>query len=254
MNNNSPISTPNSQLQQNRTTVLLVEDNEKLNESNRRALELKGYHVLAALTLHEAREHLKNCDPDIILLDVMLPDGDGIDFCGEIHEIITSHIIFLTAKTEQEDKIRGLDYGGDDYITKPFKLDEMLSRVGAAVRRRGKTPKIHESVTVDAGRLSLNIVSLRAYWQGGDLNLHPKDFLMLKHLMQYRELYFSTEDLYREIWDMDAVDVRVVKQSVYRLRKVFTENGISCSIGYRRGQGYRFALGIDKSDRSEDDG
>jgi DNA-binding response OmpR family regulator len=236
-------------------TVLLIEDNKKLNESNRRALELKGYHVLAALTLREAREHLKDCDPDVILLDVMLPDGDGIDFCGEIHQFITSHIIFLTAKTEHEHKIKGLDYGGDDYITKPFKLEEMLSRVGAAVRRREKTPavieKIVESATIDAGDLSLHTLSQRAYWQGKDINLQTKEYAVLKLLIQRGGSCASTEDIYREVWNMDAIDVRVVKQSIYRLRKQLTEYGVGYSIEHRRGQGYRFMEGADGAEDDE---
>ena len=116
-------------------TILLVEDDESLNISNRRALDLAGYRVLTALTLNEARAHL-DAQPDVILLDIILPDGDGIDFCEEIQRRVSAHILFLTAKSEQEDRIRGLRSGGDDYIAKPYLLEEMLARVAAAVRRR----------------------------------------------------------------------------------------------------------------------
>jgi DNA-binding response OmpR family regulator len=116
-------------------TVLLVEDNPKLNEINRRALEKAGCAVLTALTLHEARAYMAQNAPDVILLDVMLPDGDGINFCGEIRDATDAHILFLTSKTEYENRVRGLETGGDDYITKPYKLEEMLARVNAALRR-----------------------------------------------------------------------------------------------------------------------
>jgi DNA-binding response OmpR family regulator len=227
-------------------TVLLVEDNAKLNESNRRALELKDYRVLTALTLREAREHLKACDPDVILLDVMLPDGDGIDFCGEIHNSVTSHILFLTAKTEQENRIRGLAYGGDDYITKPFKLEELLARVGAAMRRREKTPKPEDKIS--AGDLTLNTISQRALWRGADINLLTKEFAILKFLMQRNGRYFLAEDLYRELWGMEAFDIRAVKQNIYRIRKSFTENSVGYSIEQRRGLGYRFIEGAGVED------
>ena len=219
-------------------TILLVEDNIKLNEGNRRALELKGYRALVAFTLGEARELLKTCDPDVILLDVMMPDGDGIDFCGEISGSVTSHILFLTAKTEEESLLKGLAYGGDDYITKPFKLKELLARVDAAVRRHERTPGSGE--TVSSGDLSLNTLSQRAFWRGVDLNLHTKEFALLKYLMQNRGAYTSTEELYRKLWDMHSMDLRVVKQCIYRLRKSFTDNGVYCSIVLKRGRGYRF--------------
>ena len=224
-------------------TVLLVEDNKRLNESNRRALELRGYRVLTALQLSEAREHLKGFDPDVILLDIELPDGDGIDFCGEISDAVTSHIIFLTAKTEHETRIKGLERGGDDYITKPFKLEEMLARVGAAMRRREKTPGQAESAAISAGELSLNSLSQRAFWRDADINLLTKEFAVLKFLMQRRDRYTTAEDLYRELWGMAPFDVRAVKQNIYRIRRAFTECGIGYSIEHKRGKGYRFVEG-----------
>ena len=102
----------------NKGLVLLVEDNQALNSSNCRALTLRGYNVLTALTLAEARARLAGAEPDIILLDVALPDGDGISFCREIRGETAAHILFLTAKIEHEDMVLGLQYGGDDYITK----------------------------------------------------------------------------------------------------------------------------------------
>jgi len=100
--------------------ILLVEDNTRLNTANRRVLELSGYTVAAAETVTAAWEHLNRQEPDIILLDVMLPDGDGVDLCREIRKQSKAHIIYLTAKTEYEDLSRGLEAGGDDYIRKPF--------------------------------------------------------------------------------------------------------------------------------------
>ncbi len=119
--------------------ILLVEDNAELNANNGRALGMLGYAVHPALTLAEARAWLGKNEADVILLDVMLPDGDGIDFCAEIRGLpiqTAAHILFLTAKTDHADRVRGLTDGGDDYITKPFHPAELLARVEAAMRRR----------------------------------------------------------------------------------------------------------------------
>lgn len=116
--------------------VLLVEDNAELNANNARVLRMLGYEVHPALSLAEARAWLEKHEPDIILLDVMLPDGDGIDFCAGIRGATGAHILFLTARTEHADLVLGLANGGDDYITKPFHPEELLARVEAAMRRR----------------------------------------------------------------------------------------------------------------------
>ena len=223
-------------------TVLLVEDNEKLNESNRRALELKGYSVLTALTLQEARVHLKNCDPDVILLDIVLPDGDGIHFCGEIFDSVTSHIIFLTAKAEQEDRIKGLEYGGDDYITKPFKLEEMLARVGAAMRRREKEAKKLPVQTVTRGPLTLDVVANRALLYGVDMGLKPKEFSLLFVLVQNEGRDISTKELYETAWHLPANDdTRTLWQHISKLRKkLSTSDDGLFSIESVYGAGYRF--------------
>ncbi len=120
-------------------TVLLVEDNVELNANNVRALRMLNYTVHPVLTLAEARAWLNNNEPDVILLDVMLPDGDGIDFCAEIRALpiqTSAHILFLTGKTGHADRLRGLADGGDDYITKPFHPEELQARIEAAMRRR----------------------------------------------------------------------------------------------------------------------
>ena len=119
-------------------TVLLVEDNEQLNTLNRRALEMAGYEVFASRTLARARERVKSLDTalDVILLDISLPDGSGVEFCREIRNKTNAHIIFLTAVQDDETKLTGLKVGGDDYITKPYSLEEMLVRVNVAMRRR----------------------------------------------------------------------------------------------------------------------
>jgi DNA-binding response OmpR family regulator len=185
--------------------ILLVEDNAQLNEGNRRALEGEGYTVLAALTLAEAREHLAAHTPGIILLDVMLPDGDGINFCGEIRGSTDAHILFLTSKTEHTGRIRGLDTGGDDYITKPYKLEEMLSRVKAAMRRRGMEAAKPPVQTITFGPLMLDTVSGRAYFRETDLLLKPKEQAILRLLMENRGGTASGDALYQAVWNQPMI-------------------------------------------------
>ena len=125
--------------------VLLVDDNADLNANNIRALQMHDYKVHSALTLAQARAWLVNNEADVILLDVILPDGDGIGFCAEIRGAplqTGAHILFLTALTGYADRVRGLANGGDDYITKPFHPEELLARVEAAMRRRSMSQVI----------------------------------------------------------------------------------------------------------------
>jgi len=219
-------------------TVLLVEDNEDLNEINRRALEVEGYEVLTALTLAAAREHLANRAPDVILLDVLLPDGNGIDFCGKIQGRTDAHIIFLTSRLEHENRIRGLDTGGDYYMTKPYKLDEMLSNVRAAVRRRNKA----QTKALTFGSITLDITLNRAFNNGVDLNLQPKEFSLLRLLAENVGKILNTEYIYETVWGMPMVgNNKAVINTVFKLRKHLEDSGFTITTEY--GKGYCFEQG-----------
>lgn len=218
--------------------ILLVEDNEGLNEINRRALEMQGLTVLTALTLAEARKHLKSHDPEVILLDVLLPDGDGIDFCAEIRNATDAHILFLTSLIDHVDKIRGLSIGGDDYITKPFKLEELIARVNVALRRRdiearsAKKPLSCECLTLD-------IISSQAFCGDTDLLLTNKEFSVLLLFVQNQGKELSTEWLYESAWRQPMLNnSQSIKTVISRLRKKLEPFGFF--IESIRGEGYRF--------------
>lgn len=225
-------------------TVLLVEDNIQLNEVNRRALELLGCRVLTALTLREARGHLAGEKPDVILLDVMLPDGDGIAFCGEIRSKTDAHILFLTSKTEDENKVRSLDTGGDDYITKPYKLEEMLARVRSALRRRAMHKNAPQSGRIEYGKLALDMVSGRAYWVDDDLKLTQKEFALLLLLVQNREKPLTKAYLYETVWNQPMIgDGNALFTQMSRLKKRLDQaSGGAAALSLSRGEGYSLEL------------
>jgi DNA-binding response OmpR family regulator len=224
-------------------TVLLVEDNEKLNAINRRALEGEGHKVLTALTLSQAREHLVVNDPEVILLDVLLPDGNGIDFCGEIRGDTDAHILFLTSRTEHEDRIRGLDTGGDDYITKPYKLEEMLSRVRSAMRRRNMDAVKPLPLTLTRGPLTLNTVAAQAFLNGEDMLLSPKEFSLLLLLVQNEGKTLSKEILYETAWNAPmAGDGNALWKQMSTMKKKLGKGGRAVSLTASRGDGYMLEI------------
>lgn len=217
--------------------VLLIEDNEELNIANSRALGLRGYEVVAALTLAEAEQKLAQTQPDIILLDVMLPDGDGFAFCEKIRADTRAHILFLTAKTEHEDMVRGLSGGGDDYIAKPFHPAELLARIDAAMRRRkmDKTP----AKRMNKGTLSLDVKAAQAFIGGSDLTLTPKEFSLLLLLVEHEGSIVTAHTIYQTLWNAPLGDNKNALQAIIsKLRQKIKFAGYG--IRTERGKGYSF--------------
>jgi len=217
--------------------ILLVEDNGQILHGNQRMLRRRGYDVATALTLYEARERLREAAPDAIVLDIMLPDGSGLDFMREIRRESNLPILLLTGLTTPDDIIRGLNEGGDDYLTKPYDFGVLLARVEALLRRAGRFPD-----TVRKGPLQLDIMSGRALMRGEDLLLTHKDFALLLLFTQNEGRAMRAEYLYEKLWKtpMES-DTQAVKSAVSRLRKKLAGSGYSISV--RRGEGYLFERG-----------
>jgi DNA-binding response OmpR family regulator len=217
-------------------TILLVEDDTDLNAANLRALQLRKYNVLTALTLQQAREHLTKISPDIILLDVNLPDGNGFDFCAEIRGTTRAHILFLTAKTEHENMVRGLCEGGDDYITKPFHMEELLARVDSAMRRIGFGTSME---TLTKGSLVLELLSARVLLHGESIDVTQKEFSILLLLAQNEGTPVSAESIYEKVWAQPlGGDKNAVQTAISKLRAKLTNSGYD--IIMKRKQGYVF--------------
>ena len=216
--------------------IMLIEDNEKLNTVNTRALEAEGYQVLVAATLKQARLLLEKTDPDVILLDIMLPDGDGLVFCDEIRNLTKAHIIFLTSRREHETLLQGFSLGADDFIKKPYKLDELLSRVASAIRRRTRT---QSEQYIFIGNLTLDTIAMEGMFRGEPLGLSPKEFALLMMFVRNEGELLESEELYNKVWRAPLNDDKTaLKIAISKLRRKLAPSG--CKIEAVREQGYIF--------------
>ncbi len=163
--------------------ILLIEDEEKIRILVKKYMEQESFEVLTAESGYQAREFLKNNNPDLILLDLMLPEMNGLDLCREIRKTSRVPIIMLTAKTQETDKILGLEMGADDYITKPFSLAELSARIRAALRR-SDFGSLEKEESIIRGDLQINIERYQVKLNGKDIPLTATEFKILALLAQ----------------------------------------------------------------------
>ncbi len=217
--------------------ILLVEDDAPVLAENARRLNAEGYEVSAAAALAEGRRAVRSQAPDLAVLDILLPDGSGLDLCRELRAVAPVPVLFLTSLDDRKQVVDGLRAGGDDYLTKPYHLDELVARVEALLRRVELLRSPGE--VLELGGLRLDLIRQRAYWQGADLLLKPKEFQLLTLLMKCRNRYSTPEELYAGVWGQTAVDVRPVIAHVSSLRLKL--NGACCAVELEhvRGRGYR---------------
>jgi DNA-binding response OmpR family regulator len=218
-------------------TILCVEDELKILNNNRVALTRAGYAVLAAGDLASAREHLLRYHPDAIVLDIMLPDGNGLDFLRELREAGSKiPVIMLTAWGENADVARGLRAGANDYLGKPFDYEVLLARVEALFRNAETVPGV-----IEKGPLTLKVKTARANIRGKDMLLKPKEFALLLELAENEGRVISAERLYETVWEAPmAGDNRTLKKHVSILRKRLEDEGSGYTISAVYGEGYRF--------------
>ena len=199
--------------------------------------------VTAAYNGEDALELAKNNEYDIILLDVMLPGLSGFDVCQAIREFSDVPIIMLTAKGDDMDKILGLEYGADDYITKPFNILEVKARIKAIIRRnQKKAPVSEQPKLLTEGDMTIELESRRVSIAGKDINLTAKEFNILTLLLFHPNKVYSRDDLLKAVWGSDALgDGRTVDVHVRRLReKIETNPGDPKYIQTKWGVGYYF--------------
>lgn len=181
--------------------ILLVEDDANILRTNRRILKREGFEVLCAETLGKAREVLREHTPDVLVLDIKLPDGSGLDFCQEIRPTTPVPVLFLTALDEKSEIIRGLMAGGNDYITKPYDVDEFVARINAQLRlARMNRRDMEKAKTLMRGTLTLDIVAVRAFLNGQDMLLSTREFSVLLFLLKNEGKTLSAEEIYEGVW------------------------------------------------------
>ena len=206
--------------------VLVVDDEKLIVKGIRFSLEQDGMEVDCAYDGEEALNMAKANEYDMILLDIMLPKMDGFEVCQAIREFSDMPIVMLTAKGDDKDKILGLDYGADDYITKPFNILEVKARIKAIMRRTaGPREKKEVSSIVEKGDLRLDCDSRRLFISGREVNLTAKEFDLLELLVKNENKVYSRENLLGLVWGKDYPgDVRTVDVHVRRLREKIETN------------------------------
>ena len=231
---------PESQFKNRR--ILVVDDEERMVRFIRLNLEHDGFQVLEAFKGAQAIDRLRTGLPDLILLDVMLPDIDGFEVLRMIREISTVPVIMLTAKGEEEDRIHGLELGADDYISKPFSPRELVSRVKAVLRRtEAATGTIHGLIEVD-DRLKIDFDRHEVWLEGKLVNLRPTEYRLLYHLVQNAGWVVSHDQILTNVWGYEYRDQpHYVRLYINYLRKKLEKDPANPKyILTERGTGYRF--------------
>jgi two-component system phosphate regulon response regulator PhoB len=223
-------------------TILVVEDEPGIQEVLKFNLGYQGHEVILAADAEAAAQSLRGALPDLILLDWMLPGMSGIDFARKVRadsRLKDVPIIMLTARTEERDKVLGLETGADDYITKPFSPRELMARIKAVLRRRA--PQMTEDVVEIAG-LRLDPASHRVFGHGQSLELGPTEFRLLHFLMTHPERVYSRSQMLDHVWgDHVFVEERTVDVHIRRLRSALEASGHDKLIQTVRGAGYRLS-------------
>ena len=219
--------------------LLLVEDDPMIQLNNKRLLERRGYPLKQAFNLAEAREIIAEEPPRAIILDVMLPDGNGVEFLGELRETSNVPVLMLTALGTKEDILRGLSAGGDNYLTKPYDRSVFLSHVEALIRRSETLPEM-----LVMGAIKLEPASGRAFVNGDDILLTQKEFALLQQFVQHPNKLLMAEYLYEKVWGQEMLPddtSRIsVKNTISKIRKKISESGYTITSEY--GEGYMLEL------------
>ncbi|HEX7810847.1 MAG TPA: phosphate regulon transcriptional regulator PhoB [Burkholderiales bacterium] len=225
-------------------TILVVEDEPAIQELIAYNLKQAGHQTLRADNAEQALNLVSNALPDLVLLDWMLPGLSGIEFARRLRadkRTRTVPIIMLTARSDEQDKLAGLDGGADDYITKPFSPRELMARIKAVLRRRA--PEMTDDV-VQASGLKLDPASHRVTGHGNPVELGPTEFRLLHFLMTHAERVHSRTQLLDQVWgDHVFVEERTVDVHIRRLRKALEPTELDRLVQTVRGTGYRFSAG-----------
>lgn len=224
--------------------ILIVEDEPAIQELLAFNVSQCGFRATQSLNVASAAKQINHALPDLILLDWMLPDTPGVEFARRLRADQRTRnipIIMLTARTDERDKVMGLESGADDYITKPFSPRELMARIRAVLRRR--MPEMSEE-TVSMAGLELSPTTHRVNAKGISLDLGPTEFRILHFFMTHAERVYSRTQLLDQVWgDHVFVEERTVDVHIRRLRQALEPSGLDGLVQTVRGSGYRFSPG-----------
>lgn len=220
--------------------ILIVDDEKNIVDILKYNLIKEGFETIEAYDGKEAIEKALRLNPDIILLDVMLPVYDGFAVCRKLREKIQTPIIMLTAKEEEVDKVLGLEMGADDYVTKPFSPRELIARIKSNLRRSALTNTMGSTDVISIFDLEIDLARYEVKKNDTLIDLTAREFELIKYLVQNAGKVFSRETLMEKIWDYEYFgDMRTVDVTVSRLREKLSNN-INEYILTKRGVGYYF--------------
>ena len=223
--------------EKNTPVILMVEDNEHVRALNCSVLERAGYRVLTAKSLAETRRILAG-KPGIslVVLDILLPDGNGLAFISELRQSTQAPVLLLSSRRDYEDIVNGLTGGADDYMTKPYRIEELLARIVGLLRRR---EAMCPPAEVARGPLVMDTVAQRGFLFDRDMLLQPREYAILLFLIQNEGRGISAEQLYEAVWKLPAAgNAGAVRTAVSRLRRKLAGSGYTITSG--RGSGYCF--------------
>ncbi|MBZ4202859.1 MAG: phosphate regulon transcriptional regulator PhoB [Methylovulum sp.] len=226
-----------------RLNVLVVEDEDAIRGMLVMVLEQSGFKSIAAADAEEAQKVLDDFSPDLILLDWMLPGISGVEWARRLKKEPIYRdlpIIVLTARGEEEDKVRGLEIGADDYITKPFSPKELVARIRAVLRRSGKIQGLAQIVL---GDLTLDTEQHRLSIGNKQLEVSPTEFRLMQFFMTHPDKVYSRTQLLDQVWGRSVyIEERTIDVHIRRLRRILGEHGREDLVQTVRGFGYRFSL------------
>ncbi|MGH1540620.1 MAG: phosphate regulon transcriptional regulator PhoB [Arenicella sp.] len=226
--------------------ILIVDDESAIRDMLRMSLESNGFMVSEANSAQQAQREIEHDKPDLLLLDWMMPGISGLEFTKRLSNTKENNdigIIMVTAKDEEEDQIRALDVGADDYITKPFSTRELVSRINAVLRRLKNTSDDETADFISLGGISIDMASHRINIHDKEVDFSPTEFRLLHFFMTHPDRVFSRSQLLDQVWGENIyVEDRTVDVHIRRLRKILEEYNCDNYINTIRSVGYRFSI------------
>ncbi len=224
--------------------ILIIEDDKSISEIQKDYLEMSGYEVVCAFNGNSGFEYIKNENFDLIILDLMLPERNGFDILKEISDSKQIPVLIVSAKSDETYKIKGLNLGADDYITKPFGMGELVARVNSHIKTYEKFKQGSDKKMIKVGVLSVDKQDRRVYIDDNEVLLTQKEFDLLLFLIEHPNRVFSKENLFERVWGYDSLsDASTITVHIARIReKIETNLENQQKIETVWGAGYRFKI------------